>query len=174
MIFRIPGRSKASKPKKTGTKASERDSALPIRGVGEDLPVSFGETGAVPGDRIVGIMEPGKGITIYPIQSPKLKDFDDQPDRWIDVRWDMDETGNKRFNARIAVNAINEPGTLAEVAHTIASSDTNINTLTMVRVADDFTEMNVDLGVWDLKHLNKLIVTLKGLSCISDVTRLYE
>ena len=174
MIFRIPGRSKASKSKKTGTKASERDSALPIRGVGEDLPVSFGETGAVPGDRIVGIMEPGKGITIYPIQSPKLKDFDDQPDRWIDVRWDMDETGNKRFNARIAVNAINEPGTLAEVAHTIASSDTNINTLSMVRVADDFTEMNVDLGVWDLKHLNKLIVTLKSLSCVSDVTRLYE
>ena len=49
----------------------------------------------MPGDRIVGIMQPGEGITIYPIQSPALKAFDDQPERWIDVRWDIDE-GTKR------------------------------------------------------------------------------
>jgi len=128
----------------------------------------------VPGDRIIGIMEPGKGITIYPIQSPMLTKYDDEPDRWIDVRWDMDEAGSKRFHSRISMNAINEPGTLAEVAQTIAASDSNIRTLTMVRVADDFTEMNVDLEVWDLKHLNKLVTSLKALSCISTVARLYE
>ena len=44
--------------------------ALPIRGLQGDLPVSFAPNGAVPGDRIVGIMTPGKGITVYPIQSP--------------------------------------------------------------------------------------------------------
>ena len=39
-----------------------------------DLPVRFAPNGgAVPGDRIVGIMTPGEGITIYPIQSPALK-----------------------------------------------------------------------------------------------------
>ncbi len=47
--------------------------------------------GAVPGDRIVGILTPGEGITIYPIQSPALKDFEDAPERWLDVRWDMDD-----------------------------------------------------------------------------------
>ena len=40
--------------------------------------------GAVPGDRIVGILTPGEGITIYPIQSPALKDFEDTPERWLD------------------------------------------------------------------------------------------
>ena len=44
-----------------------------------------------PGDRIVGIVTPGEGITIYPIQSPALKDFEDMPSRWLDVRWDVDE-----------------------------------------------------------------------------------
>ena len=48
--------------------------------------------GAVPGDRIVGIVTPGEGITIYPIQSPALKDFEEEPERWLDVRWDIDET----------------------------------------------------------------------------------
>ena len=173
MIFRIPGRSKQAKNRREQRSANGAD-ALPIRGTGDDMPVSFGTGGAVPGDRIIGIMEPGKGITIYPIQSPMLTQFDDEPERWIDVRWDIDEAGSKRFHSRISLNAINEPGTLAEVAQTIAASDTNIQTLSMVRVADDFTEMVVDLEVWDLKHLNKLIGALKKLSCISTVSRLYE
>ena len=42
--------------------------AAPIRGVSGDLPVRFAEEGAVPGDRIVGIVQPGSGITIYPIR----------------------------------------------------------------------------------------------------------
>src|SRR5260221_317443 len=67
-------------------------SAIPIRGINSDLPVKFAPNGgAVPGDRIVGIVSPGEGITIYPIQSPALKDFEEQPERWLDVRWDVDE-----------------------------------------------------------------------------------
>ena len=39
-----------------------------------NLPVSFAPNGgAVPGDRIVGILTPGEGITIYPIQSPNCR-----------------------------------------------------------------------------------------------------
>ena len=170
MIFRIPGRSKTRRDRRP----KNLDDALPIRGAGNDVAVNFDAAGAVPGDRIVGIMEPGKGITIYPIQSPSLVDYDDEPERWIDVRWDLDDPGDRRFHAKITLSAINEPGTLAEVAQTIAASDTNIKNLSMVGVADDFTEMSVDLEVWDLKHLNKLISSLRGLSCVSSVTRRYQ
>ena len=45
----------------------------------------------MPGDRIVGILSPGEGITIYPIQSPALSEFEDKPERWLDVRWDEEE-----------------------------------------------------------------------------------
>ena len=100
--------------------------AIPIRGLGGDLPVRFApECGAVPGDRIVGIMDRDKGITIYPIQSPSLQKFDEESERWIDVRWDLDEANNTRFMARIQINALNEPGTLAEIAQAIATSDIN-------------------------------------------------
>src|SRR5437667_253288 len=65
--------------------------AIPIRGITGELPVRFApEGGAVPGDRIVGILTPGEGITIYPIQSQALKDFEDVPQRWLDVRWDIE------------------------------------------------------------------------------------
>ena len=47
------------------------------------MPVQFAPNGgAVPGDRIVGILNPGEGITIYPIQSPALQAFEDAPERW--------------------------------------------------------------------------------------------
>jgi guanosine-3',5'-bis(diphosphate) 3'-pyrophosphohydrolase len=100
MLFQMPGRlGRAEAEKAEADKAEaarpEGERALPIRGVGGDLPVRFAPEGAVPGDRIVGILHPGSGITIYPIQSPSLTAFDDQPERWIDVRWDIDE-GAKR------------------------------------------------------------------------------
>jgi guanosine-3',5'-bis(diphosphate) 3'-pyrophosphohydrolase len=125
----------------------------------------------VPGDRIVGILQPGAGITIYPIQSPSLVAFDDQPERWVDVRWDIDEGMKERFPARISVTAINAPGSLAEIAQVIATNDANIHMLSMVRTAPDFTEMLIDLEVWDLKHLNRLLSQLKENSAVSGVRR---
>ena len=168
MLFQIPGRSSSRKDR---AKGNGKSGALPIRGVGGDLPVRFAPEGAVPGDRIVGIMEPGVGITIYPIQSPSLKDFDDQPEKWIDVRWDVVADARERFPARITVSAINAPGSLAEIAQLIAANDANIHTLSMVQTAPDFTEMLFDLEVRDLKHLNRLIAQLKENSAVSTARR---
>jgi guanosine-3',5'-bis(diphosphate) 3'-pyrophosphohydrolase len=172
MLFQLPTRARKAKDKdkdKIGPEAKE--GAVPIRGVSGDLPVRFAEEGAVPGDRIVGILQPGSGITIFPIQSPSLQAFDDQPERWIDVRWDIDENSKERFPARIAVTAINAPGSLAEIAQVVAVNDANIHTLSMIRTAPDFTEMLVDIEVWDLKHLNRLLAQLKANSCVSDARR---
>ena len=79
--------------------------AIPIRGLRGDAPVRFApDGGAVPGDRIVGIFTPGEGITIYPIQSPSLTAFDDQPERWLDVRWDIEAGSSALFPVRIVVD----------------------------------------------------------------------
>jgi guanosine-3',5'-bis(diphosphate) 3'-pyrophosphohydrolase len=90
------------------------------------------------------------------------------------VRWDLDEANKSRFMARILVNALNEPGTLAKVAQTVAGLDVNILTLNTVRVAADFTEMAIDVEVWDLRQLNQLLAQLKDLDCIATVRRLYD
>ncbi|WP_112811804.1 RelA/SpoT family protein [Ensifer sp.] len=170
MVFKLPGRSKEpGEPSQ-----AEGPEALPIRGLSGNAGVHFSAAGAVPGDRIVGIMDKDKGITIYPIQSPILQKFDEEPERWIDVRWDLDEANSSRFMARIAISALNEPGTLAEVAQSIATSDVNIRSLSMGRVAADFSELQFDLEVWDLRQLNHLITQLKELPSISTVKRLFE
>ena len=152
--------------------AEEKDGAIPIRGINSDLPVSFAPNGgAVPGDRIVGILNPGEGITIYPIQSPVLKEFEDTPERWLDVRWDTDERTPQRFPARIAIQSLNEPGTLAQIAQVIAENDGNIDNIRMTRNSPDFTNCVIDLEVYDLKHLNAIIAQLRAKKVVAGAER---
>ncbi len=147
-------------------------SAIPIRGINSDLPVQFAPNGgAVPGDRIVGIVTPGEGITIYPIQSPDLKDFEEEPERWLDVRWDVDDTTPQRFPARIRIDNVNEPGSLAQVATVIAEHDGNIDNINMARRSPDFTELTIDLEVYDLKHLSAIINQLRAKAVVARVER---
>jgi len=145
---------------------------IPIRGINSDLPVKFAPNGgAVPGDRIVGIVTPGEGITIYPIQSPALKDFEEEPERWLDVRWDVDDSTPQRFPARLFVQNVNEPGSLAQIATVIAEHDGNIDNISMSRRSPDFTELTIDLEVYDLKHLSAIIAQLRAKSVVARVER---
>jgi GTP diphosphokinase / guanosine-3',5'-bis(diphosphate) 3'-diphosphatase len=147
-------------------------SAIPVRGINSDLPMKFAPNGgAVPGDRIVGIVSAGEGITIYPIQSPALKDFEEEPERWLDVRWDVDESTPQRFPARILVDNVNEPGSLAQVATVIAEHDGNIDNISMFRRSPDFTELTIDLEVYDLKHLSAIIAQLRAKAVVARVER---
>jgi len=175
MVFKVPQNQESvavSNGKSTQEAVSKAGRhAVPIRGIHGDVPVRFAPEGAVPGDRIVGIMQPGAGIIIYPIQSPALTAYDDQPERWIDVRWDIDAHRVERFPARIRVLAINAPGSLAEISQLIAANDANIQNLSMVRTAPDFTEMMIDMEVWDLKHLTRIIAQLKQAGGVSEAWR---
>src|SRR5680860_810287 len=161
--FRWPGSAGRGRP--------EGASGIPIRGLRGELPVNFAEGGAVPGDRIVGILTPGQGITIYPIHANALKAFDEEPERWIDVTWDIDEDNPQRFPAKIAATAMNEPGSLAQVASVIGEADGNIENIKLTNRVPDYTEMLIDLEVWDLQHLNEILAGLRAKDVVSSAAR---
>ncbi|MGI9416099.1 MAG: RelA/SpoT family protein [Hyphomicrobiales bacterium] len=162
-VIRLPGA--RGKP--------DRDTAIPVRGLNSDLPISMapGE-GAVPGDRIIGILTPGKGIEIYPIHSRALQQFDDQADRWIDLAWDIGEGTDQRFSTRIRVTLLNEVGALAQVALVISENEGNIANLSMVSRAPDFYEMHIEIEVADAKHLARIMSELKKKGVVSRVARI--
>jgi GTP pyrophosphokinase len=152
--------------------AEPKGSSLAIRGVNSDLPVSFEPGGAVPGDRIVGVMIPGEGIRIFQIHSPRLREYEHEG--WIDVTWDVDADTAQRFPARISVTALNEPGTLAQIAKVIGESGGNIDNVRMVRRASDFTEIRIELEVLDLVHLNHIIGGLREKAVVNKVERVFD
>jgi GTP diphosphokinase / guanosine-3',5'-bis(diphosphate) 3'-diphosphatase len=153
------------------TEAEEGGKGVPIRGANGASTIHFGEGGAVPGERIVGILDPGKGVTIYPIHSPHLREYEDQLDRWIDVTWDIKEGTTELFPARILVTAVNEPGSLGKIASMIGEEGANIDKLQMVNRAQDYTEMLFDIEVLDLKHLTDVVNKVKELNVVSAARR---
>ena len=147
-------------------------SGIPIRGTPDDLPIRFApKGGALPGERIVGIMTQGEGVIIYPIHAKALKKYDDQPERWVDVTWDINTQSRERFPALISVTTYNMPGSLARIAQLIGEADANIDKLRMVRRATDYTEMLIGLEVWDIKHLNRIIAGIKSMKIVNRVFR---
>ena len=147
--------------------------SIPVRGVSRTMALKISpETGAVPGERIVGIIMPGAGITIYPIFAKALEQFDNQPERWVDLAWDTGAE-EQRYPARIKVSILNEVGSLAQVAQVISDQGGNIDALQMVarEGARDFFDLDITLEVHDLKHLNEIMAGLMSRSAVSDVTR---
>ncbi len=153
------------------TERGQTTGGVPIRGFKGDLPVTFEEGGAVPGDRIVGVLVPNEGIKIFQIHSPRLREFESQ--NWVDVTWDIDPDRPERFPARLSVTAINEPGSLAQIAQVIGEGDGNIDNLRMTKRAADFTEMLIEVDVWNLEHLTGLITGLRARSVVSKVERVF-
>ncbi len=158
-------------PALIGGSAPEDGPTIPIRGANGTSVIHFADGGAVPGERIVGILGPSGGITIYPIHSPQLRAFEDQLDRWIDVTWDIREGATELFPARIRVVALNEPGTLGRIASIIGAEGANIDKLQMVTRARDYTEMLIDIEVLDLKHLTDILNGVKNLNVVNETRR---
>ncbi len=155
----------------TRSKGGKKYTAIEVRGVDKNLPLKIDPaSGAVPGERIVGIFSPGEGITIYPIFARKLQEYEDQPDRWIDLAWGID-VSEKTYPARIQVVILNEVGALAQVTQIIGDMHANIENLTMVSRQRDFYDLDIVVEVNGIKHLTKLMKGLKNASLVSTVER---
>ena len=162
VAFRVPGASDEADMK-----------LMPIEGLQPDLPVVFAPNGgAVPGDRIVGILSPDEVVTIFPIQSADLTAYDDQPGRWLDARWDIEEGARSNFPATLLITAINEPGTLGAIATVIGENGANIANVVINAPSPDFRTLLVDVQVGDVKHLSTIISQLRARPVVSKVERI--
>ena len=162
---------KAARRKVTTKKSGEL--SIPVRGAaaGSALKIHL-RTGAVPGERIVGIVTPGQGITIYPIFADALEKFDAEPERWLDLAWGHAEEG-QRFPARIKLTLLNEVGALALVTQAISDKGGNIDGLNLQAQEGvrDFFELEILLEVFDVRHLNEIISEIKSKASVSQISR---
>ncbi len=122
------------------------------------------------GDRIVGIVTTGKGVTIHTIDCDTLESFADEPERWLDVAWSSDEADAAHVG-RINVTIANEPGNLGSLTTTIGKQGGNISNLKITNRSTDFFEIMVDIQVADVKHLTTIIAALRATPVINSVER---
>ena len=152
-------------------RAKASDNAVQIRGLIPGMALHYaGCCHPLPGDRIVGIVTTGKGVTIHTTDCDTLESFADTPERWLDVAWDKADDGPGHIG-RISVMLGNEPGALGNLTTVIGKNSGNITNLKITNRSNDFFEILVDIEVKDVKHLTNLIAALRAMPSINSVER---
>jgi guanosine-3',5'-bis(diphosphate) 3'-pyrophosphohydrolase len=149
-----------------------RDGTLPISGLVAGMAVHYaGCCHPLPGDRIVGIVTTGKGVTIHTRGCQTLESFAATPERFIDVDWEGEGHDTGVHTGRISVIAAHEPGMLAGVANAVAKHDGSVTNLKIVNRQQDFFEILIDVEVRDLRHLLTVIAGLRAVAGVTQVER---
>jgi guanosine-3',5'-bis(diphosphate) 3'-pyrophosphohydrolase len=158
--FRVPG------GQKSGPRARMALAKLDFH-----IPVVLSAEGVVPGDRLVGILEPDMPMQVFPIHSDALIPMHDSDVAWVDVRWDVAGREDLLHPTVITMESVNRPGSLAQISSAIAACDANINNLVMRMISPDFHQMIFEIEVRDLAQLTDVLTTLKRSPGISAVQR---
>jgi guanosine-3',5'-bis(diphosphate) 3'-pyrophosphohydrolase len=150
----------------------DKESALSIRGLIPGMAVHYaGCCHPLPEDRIVGIIMSGRGVTIHTYDCEELKNFANEPERWIDVSW-ADQKGDETHVGRLYVVLDNRPGALANLTTTISRNHGNIVNLKVANRSENFFEVTIDIEVKGAKHLTDIIASLRASPLINSVDRI--
>ena len=149
-----------------------KDAPMPIKGLIPGMAVHFARCcHPLPGDRIVGIVTTGRGVTIHTIDCETLENFADTPERWLDVSWGEGKEGPDGHVGRINLTISNESGALGTLSNVVSTNGGNITNLKITNRALDFWDMYIDIYVQDTRHLNNIVAALRATPEVAEVER---
>jgi GTP diphosphokinase / guanosine-3',5'-bis(diphosphate) 3'-diphosphatase len=144
---------------------------IPIKGLIPGMAMHFaGCCHPLPGDRIIGIIMTGKGVTIHTIDCDTLRTYQEEPERWLDLSWEQENDGEEHVG-RVYITVQNAPGSLGDLSTVIARHEGNISNLKIVTRSNDFFDILLDIEVKDVRHLTDIIAALRASPCVNTVER---
>jgi GTP pyrophosphokinase len=139
--------SKSSKRGKTG---------ILVQGI-DDVLVRFGKCcSPIPGDELVGVITRGRGVTVHTRKCNRVLDSD--PDRQIDVHWDVNQSIIRTVNIRVYCE--DQPGVLASISSVLSEGEININQLNVKSDDAKRAICNFKLGIKNLTQLQRVLSKL--------------
>ncbi|MCZ7674696.1 MAG: bifunctional (p)ppGpp synthetase/guanosine-3',5'-bis(diphosphate) 3'-pyrophosphohydrolase [Roseovarius sp.] len=124
----------------------------------------------LPGERIVGITFRGKGVVVHAIDCAALSQYEDQPDRWLDLRW-HDGKHPAEYDVTLDVTIGNDAGVMGRICTLIGEQKANISDLTFVDRKPDFYRLLIDVELRDAEHLHGIMSALDAESDVASVER---
>ncbi len=167
----LKGRLRAGPGRK---RIGDEQARLFVRGGGltPGISVHFGHCcSPVPGDRIVGILEPEAGLTVHTIDCQQLVNFADDDSVWQDLQWTPEAEQGAVAAARIRATIMNAPGVLGQVTTLIGEAGGNIINLVMSHRQQDFFDVDIDMEVEDAKHATTIMAALRTNPSVDTVDR---
>lgn len=153
-------------------RGAHENKPMPIKGLIPGMAVHFARCcHPLPGDRIVGIVTTGKGVTVHTIDCETLETFADTPERWLDVSWGDGPDAPEAHVGRLNITFHNGQGALGTTTTVIGRNGGNITNLKITNRTTDFWDLIVDIYVSDTKHLSNIIAALRATPEITSVDR---
>jgi GTP diphosphokinase / guanosine-3',5'-bis(diphosphate) 3'-diphosphatase len=122
------------------------------------------------GERIIGYITRGKGVSVHSASCPNVLNLLYDPERRIDVEWDKG-TDSAPYTVRLTIQVEDRQGIVAAVSSKVAGSNTNIKDFEATSGQDQRGRINMTVEIQDLKHLEKVIKSLRGVEGVLDVER---
>jgi GTP pyrophosphokinase/guanosine-3',5'-bis(diphosphate) 3'-pyrophosphohydrolase len=126
----------------------------------------------VPGDRIVGIVQPPHGLAVHTIDCPRLVEYEDQEELWRDLHWTPAAEAGTISRARLTATVKNAPGVLGQACTLIGEAGGNIVNLKMHHRQSDFFDVDFDIDVVDVRHLTHIAAALRACPAVEEVDRI--
>jgi GTP pyrophosphokinase/guanosine-3',5'-bis(diphosphate) 3'-pyrophosphohydrolase len=124
----------------------------------------------IPGERIVGITHRGQGVVAHAIDCPALAEYEEQPERWIDLHWQAGRHAAVN-TVTIELTIANDAGVLGRICTLIGEQKANISDLQFVDRKPDFYKLVVDVDLRDLEHLHMVMTALEAETDVAQIAR---
>ncbi|MBL8073816.1 MAG: bifunctional (p)ppGpp synthetase/guanosine-3',5'-bis(diphosphate) 3'-pyrophosphohydrolase [Nitrospira sp.] len=164
-----PASHEPATPQKVSSSRGE-EPAVQVKG-GRDLLMQLSRCcNPVPGDRILGYITRGRGLTIHSVDCPNLGALDYDRARLVEVEWD---TAAPSLHAvKIAVIAEDRTGVLANVSSAIAECKANISRAEIITREDRKAELDFIVEIADTAHLNRVLKTIERIDGVITARRI--
>ena len=155
------------KVSKGSQKQSTSNSLVGVAGI-DDIKVNLASCcNPVPGDRIVGYITKGYGVTVHRMVCPNVSNLDE---RLIEVKWNMESS---KLPTNILVRANSDNNSLINIISKAANNDIPVRRFNSHKSKeDDAIEMTVLVN--NKEQLVKLMNDIKMIPEVTDVERLIK
>jgi GTP pyrophosphokinase len=145
------------------------DERVAVKGTGDLLIYRARCCNPIMGEPIVGYITRGKGISVHSESCTNVKNLMYDPERRIAVAWEKGVEDS--FEVRIAVEVEDRPGLLAAITAIVAGTKTDIRNAEARTFDDRTASIELTLRIQDMKHLERVVKSIRGLSGVIDVER---
>jgi len=123
----------------------------------------------IPYDPIFAFLSTGRGVVIHRENCVNVEDYRKHPENWLPVSWQS--APDRLFSSEIRVHVVNRTGVLAAVAAAIASTETNIDHVSIDEQDADAAVLTFELRVHDRRQLARLMRVIRRMPDVTRVTR---
>ena len=142
---------------------------IKVRGIDDLMVFRARCCNPIRGEQIVGYITRGKGVSVHSSTCPNVVNLLYDPERRIDVEWDKG-SDPAPYVVRLSIQVEDRKGILADVSSKIAGINTNIQKVE-ARTSDQMGRIDMTVEINDVKHLQKVIKSLRGVDGVIDVER---